>query len=38
MDRERRNDDNLPGSLSSLRGEYEGIREIRRTRRTDILG
>ncbi len=36
MDRERRNEDNLPGSLQSLRGEYEGIREIRRTRRTDM--
>jgi anti-sigma B factor antagonist len=36
MDRERRDEDTLPGSLQSLRGEYEGIREIRRTRRTDM--
>jgi len=36
MDRGRQDDDNLPGSLQSLRGEYEGIREIRRTRRTDM--
>jgi len=36
MDRERKDDNSLPGSLQSLRGEYEGIREIRRTRRTDM--
>jgi anti-sigma B factor antagonist len=36
MDRGRQDDDTLPGSLQSLRGEYEGIREIRRTRRTDM--
>src|ERR687897_163060 len=37
MERERKGDDDtLPSSLQSLRGEYEGIREIRRTRRTDM--
>jgi hypothetical protein len=38
MDRERMEEDTLPSSLQSLHGEYEGIREIRRTRRTGILG
>jgi anti-sigma B factor antagonist len=36
MERGKENEEALPGSLQSLRGEYEGIREIRRTRRTDM--
>jgi hypothetical protein len=28
MDRERKDDDTLPGSLQSLRGEYAEIQEI----------
>jgi anti-sigma B factor antagonist len=32
MDRERRNEDNLPGSLSSLRAEHEEIQKIYRER------
>jgi anti-sigma B factor antagonist len=36
MERERKDNDNLPGSLHSLRGEYEGIQEIYRERRTDM--
>jgi anti-sigma B factor antagonist len=37
MEHERKDDDDtLPGSLQSLRGEYEGIREIRHTRRIDM--
>jgi anti-sigma B factor antagonist len=35
MERER-NDDTLPGSLSSLRGEYEEIQKIYRERRSDM--
>jgi anti-sigma B factor antagonist len=33
---ERDGDPNLYGSLHSLRGEYEGIKEIYRTRRNDM--
>jgi anti-sigma B factor antagonist len=36
MGRERRDDETLPGSLQSLRGEYEGVRELSRTRRMDM--
>ncbi len=36
MDRERKNDDTLPGSLQSLRGEYEEIQKIYRERRSDM--
>jgi anti-sigma B factor antagonist len=36
MERGKENEEALPGSLQSLRGEYEGIREIGRTRRTDM--
>jgi anti-sigma B factor antagonist len=36
MGRERRDDETLHGSLQSLRGEYEEVREIRRTRRKDM--
>jgi anti-sigma B factor antagonist len=36
MGRERRDDESLHGSLQSLRGEYEEVREIRRTRRKDM--
>jgi anti-sigma B factor antagonist len=36
MDRERRNEDNLPGSLQSLRGEFAEIEKIYRERRTDM--
>jgi anti-sigma B factor antagonist len=36
MDRKREDDGSLPGSLQSLRGEHEGIGEIRRTRRIDM--
>ncbi|MDQ3237679.1 MAG: STAS domain-containing protein [Actinomycetota bacterium] len=28
--------ENLPGTLHALRGEFEGIREIRRTRRSEM--
>ncbi len=35
-ERETDGDQTLHGSLHSLRGEYEGIREIRRTRRKDM--
>jgi len=36
MDRKRKDDDTLPGSLQSLRGEYEEIKEIYRQRRADM--
>ena len=36
MDRERENDEALPGSLQSLRGEYAEIQEIYRERRSDM--
>ena len=36
MDRERKDDDNLPGSLQSLRGEYAEIQEIYRERMSDM--
>jgi anti-sigma B factor antagonist len=36
MGRERRDDETLPGSLQSLRGEYEETRKMRRTRRNDM--
>lgn len=36
MELEERSDEALHGSLHALRGEYEGIREIRRTRRKDM--
>jgi anti-sigma B factor antagonist len=36
MDRKRKDDDTLPGSLQSLRGEYEEIKEIYRERRADM--
>jgi anti-sigma B factor antagonist len=36
MERRKVNGENLPGSLQSLRGEYEGVREISRTRRKDM--
>jgi anti-sigma B factor antagonist len=36
MELEERSDETLHGSLHALRGEYEGIREIRRTRRKDM--
>src|ERR687898_1838069 len=35
-ERETDGDQTLHGSLHSLRGEYEGIREINRTRRNDM--
>jgi hypothetical protein len=36
MDRERKDDDTLPGSLQSLRGEYAEIQQIYRERRSDM--
>jgi anti-sigma B factor antagonist len=36
MDRERENDDTLPGSLQSLRGEYAEIQQIFWERRSDM--
>jgi anti-sigma B factor antagonist len=36
MDRKRKDDDTMPGSLQSLRGEYEEIKEIYRERRADM--
>jgi hypothetical protein len=36
MDRERENDDTLPGSLQSLRGEYAEIQQIYWERRSDM--
>ena len=36
MERGGRGDDTLPGSLSSLRGEYEEIQKIYRERRSDM--
>ena len=36
MERERKDEDTLPGSLSSLRGEYEEIQKIYRERRSDM--
>jgi anti-sigma B factor antagonist len=36
MDRKNKDDDTLPDSLQSLRGEYEGVRELSRTRRMDM--
>jgi anti-sigma B factor antagonist len=36
MELEERSYETLHGSLHALRGEYEGIREIRRTRRKDM--
>ena len=36
MERESKGDDTLPGSLSSLRGEYEEIQKIYRERRSDM--
>jgi anti-sigma B factor antagonist len=36
MGGERRDDETLPGSLQSLRGEYEEIGKIRQTRRNDM--
>jgi anti-sigma B factor antagonist len=36
MDRERRDEDTLPGSLQSLRGEFAEIEKIYRERRTDM--
>ena len=36
MDHERKDDDNLPGSLQSLRGEYAEIQEIYRERMSDM--
>ncbi len=36
MERESKGDDNLPGSLSSLRGEYEEIQKIYWERRSDM--
>src|ERR671933_2375932 len=34
--RKMRDKEDLPGSLQSLRGEYEELREISRTRRKDV--
>jgi hypothetical protein len=36
MDRERKNNDTLPGSLQSLRGEYAEIQQIYWERRSDM--
>ena len=36
MELEKGSDKTLHGSLHALRGEYDGIREIRRTRRKDM--
>jgi anti-sigma B factor antagonist len=36
MDRERKDDTTLPGSLQSLRGEYAEIQRIYRERRSDM--
>jgi anti-sigma B factor antagonist len=36
MERESKGDDALPGSLSSLRGEYEEIQKIYRERRSEM--
>src|SRR5919107_2938582 len=36
MERGRENEENLPGSLQSLRGEFDGIQEISRERRVDM--
>jgi anti-sigma B factor antagonist len=36
MDRERKDDNTLPGSLQSLRGEYAEIQQIYRERRSDM--
>jgi anti-sigma B factor antagonist len=36
MDRERKDDDTLPGSLQSLRGEFAEIQQIYRERRSDM--
>jgi anti-sigma B factor antagonist len=36
MDRERENDDTLPGSLQSLRGEYAEIQQIYWERRSEM--
>ncbi len=36
MDRGKENEENLPGSLQSLRGEFDGIQEISRERRVDM--
>jgi anti-sigma B factor antagonist len=36
MERAKGNEEALPGSLHSLRGEYEGIQEIYRERRTNM--
>jgi hypothetical protein len=36
MERGKENKENLPGSLQSLRGEFDGIQEISRERRIDM--
>jgi anti-sigma B factor antagonist len=36
MERERREEENMPGSLSSLRAEHEEIQRIYRERRSDM--
>jgi hypothetical protein len=36
MNRERKDNDTLPGSLQSLHGEYAEIKEIYRRRRSDM--
>ncbi len=36
MERGKDNEENLPGSLQSLRGEFDGIQEISRERRVDM--
>ena len=36
MERGSENEENLPGSLQSLRGEFDGIQEISRERRVDM--
>jgi anti-sigma B factor antagonist len=36
MERGKDNGENLPGSLQSLRGEFDGIHEMRRERRIDM--
>ena len=36
MERGGENEENLPGSLQSLRGEFDGIQEISRERRVDM--
>ena len=36
MDRKREDDGSLPGSLQSLRGEFDGIQEISRERKVDM--